>query len=83
MNNENQPSPAKIEFYGYALPSGYTLNEAQALSLERVAKRWEVSPFALLDGASQGFGNPETAELLINPKGQIWLGIERDGYCHS
>lgn len=82
MNTENN-APQKIEFHGYALPSGYTLNEAQARTLERVARQWEVSPFELLDGASQGFGNPETAELLINPKGRIWLGIERDGYCHS
>ena len=73
----------KIDFNGYALPSGYTLNKAQSETLERVAKQWDVTPWALLDGASQGFGNPETAELMINPKGKIWLGIERDGYCHS
>ena len=82
----NKPNPASLQYLtleGYALPSGYTLNKAQSDALFRVAKQWGVTLDSLLEGASQGFGNPATAELMVSPNGQIWLGIERDGYCHS
>lgn len=61
----------------------YILNEKQIASLNRVAERWEVSIEELLKSASPEIGNPDSACLMINPKGQIWLGIERDGYTHS
>jgi hypothetical protein len=51
-------------------------NQAQKLSLERLKARWGRDP----DEVSRLFGENEVVMVRY---GNLWLGIEPDGYTHS
>lgn len=53
------------------------LTEAQGVALERLIERWNEAPAGIEIGM---VGEPQ---LIMTNWGNIWIGIETDGYAHS
>jgi hypothetical protein len=58
------------------------MTSAQEESAKRVCERFNV-PFVASEWPAQGFGGEYVGRLMVGCLGDIFVGIERDGYAHS